>query len=482
MTRWFGLAAKLAAAAAVLALAAGAARAAEPSNAELLAEIKRLTERIRMLEERNAAIDAALQKDTISEKEPEITARLKGAEYTALDIQQQARVIDSIKGFSAGASLTAVGQRLSGADVAGGASALNYRADITVTTPTVSTGNIDSKLFGHFRIGQGKGVSEKLTSFVGPNASSFQLGSVIEPDSSAVMLAQAWYQADIPLPVDTVKSLSREKLTVNFGKMDPFAFFDQNAAANDETRRFLSSMFVHNALLDNPLAANVGADGFGFSPGARVAYLNERAKPETYGLSAGVFASGRGANFSESPRSPFVIGQAETKQRFGGLEGNYRVFMWRNGQAPTFVAGETARHTGLGVNFDQRVGDAVTAFGRFGAARGDRLPFDRTVSIGAEIGGSYWRRAADGLGFAFGANRASADFRAQSASVDADGDGTPDYGFSASGWEKTAELYYRYQVHPRFEISPDFQLIRNPAANPDRKSVKVVGARVQLSY
>ncbi len=477
------LAAKLAAAAAALALLAGAARAAEPSNAELLAEIKRLTERIRVLEERNAAIDAALQKDTISEKEPEITARLKGAEYTALDIQQQARVVDSIKGFSAGASLTSVGQRLSGADVGGGASALNYRADITVTTPTVSTGNIDSRLFGHFRIGQGKGVSEKLTSFVGPNATSFQLGSVIEPDSSAVMLAQAWYQADIPLPLDAVKSLSREKVTVNFGKMDPFGFFDQNAIANDETRRFLSSMFVHNALLDNPMAANVGADGFGFSPGVRVAYLNERAKPETYGLSLGVFASGRGANFSESPRSPFVIGQAETKLRlFGGLEGNYRALAWRNGQAPTFVAGETAHHEGLGLNFDQRAGDAVTMFGRFGAARGERLPFDRTVSFGAEIGGSYWSRAADGLGFAFGANRASGDFRAQSASVDADGDGTPDFGFSASGWEKTAELYYRYQVHPRFEISPDFQLIRNPAANPDRRSVKVVGARVQLSY
>lgn len=502
---------KSAAATAAIVFAGSAAGAGQPSNDELMAELKRLSERVlslerenaalqamrkargdagsnleervNALETRNARIDTALQSENISEKEPELTARLKGAEYTALDIQRQARVIDSIQGFSAGASFTSVGQRLSGADAGAGTSALNYRADIAVTTPTISTGNIDSKLFGHFRIGQGKGVSEKLTSFVGPNASSFQLGSVIEPDSSAVMLAQAWYQADIPLPLNGVKSLSRETLTVNFGKMDPFGFFDQNAAANDETRQFLSSIFVHNALLDNPLAANVGADGFGFSPGLRLAYLNARMKPESYRLSLGIFGSGKGANFSETIKLPFVIAQAETKRRLaGGLEGNYRAYVWRNGQSPTFVAGETARHAGFGLSFDQHIGDAITVFGRYGAARGDRLPFDRTVSAGAEIGGSYWRRAADALGVALGANRASADFRAQSAKVDADSDGTPDFGYAAAGWEKAAELYYRYQIHPRFQITPDFQLLRNPAANLDRKPVRILGMRIQLSY
>lgn len=510
MKRSSGLALKSMAAAVTLAFAAGAVQAAQPSNAEMMTELKRLSERIQKLEKenaelrtrqqtpatpgsdletrlkaleaRNAQIDEALSKDTISEQEPELTARLKGAEYTSLDIQKQAKVIDSIQGFSAGASLTTVGQRLSGIPAKVG-TLVNYRADITVTTPTISTGNIDSRLFGHFRIGQGKGVSEKLTSFVGPNASSFQLGSVIEPDSSAVMLAQAWYQADIPLPLDGVKALSRETLTVNFGKMDPFGFFDQNAAANDETRQFLASSFVHNALLDNPLAANVGADGFGFSPGLRLAYFNERAKPENYRLSLGVFGAGEGADFSGSVKSPFVIFQVEASRRlFGGLEGNYRAFVWRNGQAPTFAAGETARHTGFGLNFDQRFDDAITVFGRYGAAGGDRLPFDRTASAGAEIGGGYWRRAADGLGLALGANRTSADFRAQSAALDADGDGNPDYGFTARGWEQAAEIYYRYRVHPGFEITPDFQLVRHPAGNPDGKTVKILGARVQLSY
>ncbi len=436
---------------------------------------------LQSLEDRNARLDTALDSEEVSEKEPELATRLKAVEYQALDMQKKAKVINSIEGFNAGANFTSVAQHASGID--SGGTQVNYRADITVTTPTIRTGDIESKLFGHFRVGQGKGLSDKFTSFVGPNATSFQLGSVVEPESSAMMLAQAWYQADIPLPFGGFKPHSRETLTVNFGKMDPFAFFDQNAAANDETRQFLASTFVHNALLDNPLAANIGADGFGFSPGVRVSYFNWRAKPETYRLSLGVFGAGRSANFSDSFKSPFVILQAETSQRFlSGLQGNYRVYLWRNGQAPTFVKEQTASHGGIGFNFDQRLGDGITLFGRLGTASGERLPFDRTASVGAEFNGNYWGRGADAIGLAIGANRTSTNFRAQSATLDADGDGLPDYGFAASAWEQVMEVYYRFRVHERFELTPDFQYIRNPAGNPDARPVKILGMRANLAF
>ncbi len=442
--------------------------------------LKELSERLRKIEQRNAALDAALSKEGMSENDPELATRLKAVEYQALDMQSQAKVIDSIKGFSAGGDFVTVAQHASGIE-AGGVQ-LNYRADITASTPTIETGNIESKVFGHFRVGQGKGLSDQFTSFTGPNATAFQLGSVVERQTSAVMLAEAYYQANIPLPIGGVKPLSRETLTVNFGKMDPFAFFDQNAAANDETRQFLASVFVHNALLDNPLAANVGADGYGFSPGLRVSYFNQRSKPDTYRLSLGVFGSGKSADFSESFKGPFVILQAETSQRYFGLTGNYRIYAWRNGQAPTFVGGETAAHNGVGVNVDQRVGDGLTLFGRLGTARGERLPFDRTASLGVEASGNYWARGADALGFGLGANRTSSDFRAQSATVDADGDGVPDFGFAARGWEDVAEMYYRYFVHRQFELTPDFQYIRNPAGNPDARPVKILGARANLTF
>ncbi len=457
----------------------------EKRNAELEAQLKGakapaqpLEQRIRSLEAYRESIETGLAREGVSEKESELTARLKSVEYTALDIQKQAKVIDSLKGFSAGASFASVGQRATG--IGSGGTLLNYRADITVTTPTVQTGDIESKLFGHFRAGQGKGLAEKFTSFTGPNATAFQLGAVVPPETSAVLLAQAWYQADIPLPFGGFKPYSREKLTANFGKMDPFAFFDQNAAGNDETRQFLASMFVHNALLDNPLAANVGADGFGFSPGLRLSYLNERQKPESYRLSLGVFGAGQSTSFTAPLRSPFVVVQAETAQRFFGLAGNYRAMLWSNGEAPTFVHGETAKHTGFGINFDQRVHDAITLFGRFGAARGEGLPFDVTASLGAEFSGSYWSRGGDAIGVAFNGNRTSAGFRERSAGVDADGDGIPDYGFAARGWEQAMEVYYRFRVHKQFELSPDFQYIHHPAGNTG--AVTIVGLRALLNY
>ncbi|MBI2752419.1 MAG: carbohydrate porin [Betaproteobacteria bacterium] len=477
-----------AAIAATVLLLASSAYAAQPTLSDVMAELARLSARIDQLERRNAeleayraSIDAGLANENVSEKEPELTARLKSVEYTALDIQKQAKVIDSIEGFSAGGSFVMTGQKASGAGER--CALLNYRADITVTTPTVKTGDIESKLFGHFRAGQGKGLAEKMTSFVGPNATAFQLGAVVPPETSAVLLAQAWYQADIPLPVGGFKPHSREKLTVNLGKMDPFAFFDQNAAGNDETRQFLASTFVHNALLDNPLAANVGADGFGFSPGVRVSYLNEHAKPERYRLSLGVFGAGESTSFNAPFRSPFVIAQAETEQRlFAGLVGNYRVLLWRNGQAPTFVRGETRPHAGIGLNFDQRLHDGIVAFGRFGVARGNRLPFDRTLSAGAEFSGSYWGRGGDAVGLALGVNHTSADFRALSASVDADGDGVPDFGYTASGSERVLEGYYRYRVNKRFELTPDLQVIGNPGGNAWAPAVKVLGLRAQITY
>ncbi len=438
-----------------------------------------LTPRVKALEEYNTRIEKGLASENVSENEPELTARLKATEYQGLEMQKSSKVVESLDGIKAGASFTTVAQKASG--IANKDTHLNYRTDITVSTPAGTMGDTTGMLFGHFRIGQGKGVSDVLTAFSGPNATAFQLGTADLADTTAVMLAQAWYQADIPMPFGGFKPRSRETLTVNFGKMDPFGFFDQNHAANDEGRQFLSSIFVHNALLDNPMAANVGADAYGFTPGVRLSYLNEKSKPENYRLSLGVFGAGQGANFSQAFTSPFVIAQAETRQIFSGLAGNYRVYAWRNGQAPSY-SGETVSHRGVGFNFDQRLDDYITLFGRYGKGWGEGHPFDQTLSLGAEFGGSYWDRGGDALGVAFGANKVSADFQRDSASVDADGDGNPDFGFQASGAEKVMEIYYRYRLNNQFEITPDFQYIQNPAGNGDAENVKIFGARAQLMF
>jgi high affinity Mn2+ porin len=439
-----------------------------------------LVERVKVLEENNAKLESSLSSDYISENEPELATRLKAVEAQALDMQKSSKVVESLEGVSAGASFTSVLQKPSG--LTDNKSRINYRADATVGMPAGEIGSATGSLFAHFRIGQGVGIADQMTAFSGPNASAFQLGSALEPDASAVMLAEAWYQLDIPLPLNGFKPQSKQTLTVNFGKMDPFVFFDQNAAGNDETRQFLSSMFVHNALLDNPLAANVGADGYGFSPGVRVAWLNQANKPDSYQASIGIFGSGAGAAFGEAFTSPFVIAQVETGARYFGEQGHYRMMLWNNGQAPTYVADELQSHHGIGLNFDQRIGDYTTLFGRYGKAWGSHLPFDQTISLGAEFGGSYWSRAGDVIGVAVGVNHTSRDFRRDSLNLDADSDGNADFGFNAHGSEKMIEAYYRYRLNEQFELTPDIQWINNPAGNYSASNVTVLGLRAQITY
>lgn len=466
--------------ASVLALAAASGTAlADDDVAALRAEIKRLSARLEKLEQAQAQSEKALQTERLSEKEPELVTRLKAVEFQTLSMQKQARQIEALEGITVGASLTSVMQAVNRDGSATGArqSRANYRGDVSVTLPGGDMGDIESKIFIHFRFGQGTGVGLRSTYTSTSNTVAFQTAAN-RPDDSFAILAQAWYQLDVPLPRGGFKPQSKERLQLTFGKMDPFVFFDQNAAADDETVRFMNNAFVHNPLLDS--GGDVGADAYGFAPGMRLAYRSEQVKPDTWEVSLGAFGSGPGANFSASPSKPFVIAQLQTSRRLpGGLTGNYRAYLWRNGRSADFT-GAAERHAGWGVSVDQRVGDAVTLFGRFGDQLHGRVRFDRAWTLGAELGGSYWSRAADALGIAAGVLRTSSAYRNEAAMLDLDGDGKPDP--QAWGYERITELYYRFRVNSRFDLAPGFQWIQRPGGDGAAPSIKIVGVRARIGF
>jgi high affinity Mn2+ porin len=446
---------------------------------------KRLEERVRALEKKNAETERALSTERVSETEPELVTRLKDVEFRTFSMQKQARTIEALEGITVGASLTSVAQHAGGSSTTDGSSEnqWNYRADVSVNLPGGDIGNASGNLFAHFRMGQGDGLTRTLPTFSGVNATSFHVQGVRPADNASVLLAQAWYQLDVPLPPGGFKPESRQRVSFNFGKMDPFLFFDQNNAADDETVRFLNTAFVHNPLLD--AGGDIGVDTFGFTPGLRLAYHNETNRPVTWGASLGVFGAGRGAAFSDSFDEPFTIAQMETAQKFfGGLSGNYRLYVWQNRQATPYANesdSSTETHSGWGASVDQRVGDDVTLFARYGRETRGQVRFDRAVTFGAEIGGDYWDRGADAFGVAFAGLRSSAGFRSAAPSRDANGDGTADFGYAASGSEQAVELYYRWFLNKQFALSPDFQLIHHPAANPTAADVKLIGLRAQVA-
>ncbi len=433
--------------------------------------LQAMEKRIQALEKENAELERSLGEQYISANEPEISARLKAVESQVYSYKRMARTIDGLEGITAGVGLTMVAQGLSGAPASSTKSSeLNYRGDVTVSLPAGSIGNANGSVFTHFRMGQGLGLENPAGAFASVNATSFQRPGSQTSDST-VLLAQAWYQLDVPLPFSGNPDLSRKHLEFNFGKMDPFLFFDQNRIADDETRGFMNQAFVHNPLLD--VGSDIGVDEFGFTPGMRLAYQNDWYKPQSYGVSMGIFGAGRGASYEDSLSDPFVILQAETGQRFfGGLEANYRIYYWRNGRGRDFDGSEK-KHSGVGLSLDQKFGDYTTVFARLGLQTKGRVKFDKALTLGAEFGGSYWNRGADALGVALGWLKISNDYQRESLGLD---------GYRASDAEQLAEVFYRYRLNSQFELSPNLQYIRQPGGNKLASALTAYGLRVQLNY
>ncbi|KAB2921064.1 MAG: carbohydrate porin [Dechloromonas sp.] len=452
----------------------------EARNAELEKEVKEL-------KGENQKIADGLDSPRLSQYEPELTARLKAVEKDALEMKKAAKLAEKFDGIAVDAALTTVAQRASGlpSGTKEANSQLNYRADVTVELPLEPIGDIEHKVFAHVRVGQGQGLNTPFGN-VGhyasaPNSVAFRVSGT-DPDDSVALLGQAWYQAAIPLPIGGFTPYSREKLELTFGKMDIFGFFDQNEAAGDESVQFLNSVFVHNPLLD--AGGEVAPDANGFQPGFVAAYVNESNKAEPWRVSLGVFGAGeQGASYQRSLNAPLVMVQAEKQLKlFGGLNGNYRAYAWSRSKVDELDGISTARHTGIGLSVDQRVGDGVNLFGRYGQLVKGELPFEHALSLGAEFNGSYWGRGGDAIGIGGSWLKTSKAYRKAGGGGDLDGDGTADFTFVPGGAEKVAEIYYRYRISPNLEITPDFQWIGRPGGNGNADSVKVFAVRANVAY
>ncbi len=427
-----------------------------------------LAQRVRDLEQASDALEAALASDRLSQAEPEIATRLKAIEFQALGLQQHARRLEVLDGITAGISFTSVAQHANAGATASGHSTrqLSWRGDAQVGLPGGRAGHVQGDLFFHFRTGQGDGLSDLRPGFAAPNATAFQLGGSSQPDDASPILAQAWYQLHVPLDGRPLDDSSRH-LEITFGKIDPFVFFDQNAAADDETTRHLNLAFVHNPLLD--AGGGAGLDAYGFTPGLRLAYQDRQFETRGWAASLGVFGSGPGSAFDDSLQRPFVIAQAEARlQPFAGREGHFRTYGWHNGRATAHDGATIERQRGWGVSFDQQVGDGVTLWGRYGRSIAGEPAFTRALTTGVEFAGTNWNRSADAVGVAVGWLSSGRAYRAAN----------PDM----HGTEQLMELYYRREVIPGFELTPDYQFIRHAAADRTAPDAHVLGLRAQLTF
>ncbi len=285
---------------------------------------------------------------------------------------------------------------------------------------------------------QGAGLTDEIETLHGINADAVD-------DDAAFKLTEAWYE----------HAFLNDRLLLTLGKVDLTNYFDANAVANDETIQFLADGFVNNLAVEFPEDNGPGLRG-SYSP-------NERVE---IGLGLGD-ADG---DFEDLFRDLFGVLELNYKPGLLNRDGNYRFYLWTNladheeWRNPTR---DSEKNWGLGFSFDQVFSERVTGFLRAGSQDESVSQVDWAFSLGGEIRGVFPTRAQDQLAIALGYAHLSKDY-------------TDSVRPRNSEDEQMLEVYYNFHVNDHFILSPDLQVIRNPAGLDGANTTAILGMRGQL--
>jgi high affinity Mn2+ porin len=140
---------------------------------------------------------------------------------------------------------------------------------------------------------------------------------------------------------------------------------------------------------------------------------------------------------------------------------------------------------GLASNVEQQFSSDIGLFTRAGLADGSVEPLeftdiDRTVAAGMVVSGAAWGQHDHTLGSAGVVNAIS---REHEVFLNAGGLGilVGDGILPHPGLEKIVETYYSWPLLS-WRATVDYQLITNPAYNPDRGPVSVIATRVRAQF
>jgi high affinity Mn2+ porin len=289
------------------------------------------------------------------------------------------------------------------------------------------------------------------------------------PDDTYGIVAQAWYQLNA---AGLRRHARRMRATTSPDRRQdrPLRLLRPERRGGRRVAKFMNNAFVHNPLLDS--GGDIGADAYGFQPGAILKYENSHEKGGEWAFRSAPSLADTGADFSGSWSDPFVIGQIETNARFNFLPGTYRAYAWSNGRgaelrrdaAPQQRLGRVGRPEGPGGP------DALRPLRPPHRGQGQLRPRADAGRGTRRHAVAPFRRC---VGFAYGRLETSDDYRRDSLAV---------AGYRASGSEYQSELYYRFKLNDAIELSPSYQWIRNPGGDQSADTVKVAGLRAKLGF
>ncbi|OGH60723.1 MAG: hypothetical protein A3G34_11430 [Candidatus Lindowbacteria bacterium RIFCSPLOWO2_12_FULL_62_27] len=334
-----------------------------------------------------------------------------------------------------GAGLTLIGQATGENPAVKDRTEASLSSDLRMSFPV---GPYGTMLLRH-HTGQGAGIAPRLpTMFAGPNAD-------LEFNAAQPNLVEAWYGMTLPWP-----NIRDPRITFNIGKLDPTGFFDANRFANNEAEQFMATPFVNNPAIE------FGGDANGYGFGGRIAYqfMSVYQKGLTIVGSYGYFDAA--GDFAESFRKPFHMAEMAVSRKNYGFERNVRTYAWMNRKDHArwaTPAGDPKHNRGFGLSWDEDVSTNLGMFLRYGHQDPDVAKFDHSLTLGLRVIGNAWRRSRDHVGFGYGVNRISDDYKRVSTGTD---------GYPADTNEHTFEAYYKWYVLGSFYLTPDVQYVLNP--------------------
>lgn len=285
---------------------------------------------------------------------------------------------------------------------------------------------------------------------------------------------------------------SADNLVVTLGKFSVVDIFDTNVYAHDPTKDFLNWAAI------NSVAYDYAADAWGYSYGIAAEWTQD-----WWTLRGGLFDLSKIPNGKalETGFGQFeLVAEGEERHTLFGRDGKLKLLGYVNrgrmgsyddavdladvtgGVPNTALVRRYKSRPGAALNLEQELTDDLGYFARLSINDGSQEAYEfteanRAFSTGLSLKGTAWQRPDDMVGAAYmvdALSRAARNYLAAGGLGILIGDGRlPHYGL-----ENVVETYYSAQIENWLSVGVDYQLIVNPAYNPDRGPVSVLGARI----
>jgi len=352
----------------------------------------------------------------------------------------------------------------------------------------------------------GRGISSTLGIAGFPNGETFRIGDA-EP---VVYIARIFFRQYISLDKGHLISLAddmnqvNEKVSVSricftLGKFGIADFFDDNNVSHDPRNDFMNWGLMNNGAYD--YAANTRGYTYGFV----AEYIKPRWTLRFGTALMPTYANGPKLDFHYFKTNSETI-ELEKRYTLHQHKGTVRLLGYYNvSKAPRYedviaakmngtdtsldvIIGKEygGKKIGFGINAEQELCDAVSAFLRLGWNDGKTATWafaeiDNSVSAGIRIYGKEWKRVEDNIGVAILSNGISSGHRNF---LNAGG-----YGFMIGDGklpnysrEDIAEIFYQSKIFSNLWATIDYQFAGHPAYNRDRGPVHVFAARISVRW